>query len=111
MTFSESVVIYLAGTNYHVLTNRGKDMINMKKSKKEKAATRHAQNQRAAQRKKALGLKRISLWMPAEALDKAGNLDRIGIVLAEEGADQTPCVLVRKQSGKLEIVPWQGRLI
>lgn len=86
-------------------------MINEKKSKKEKQATRREQNARAAKRKEEQGLKRISLWMPKEALEKAGNLNRIGIILAEEGTDQTPCVYIKKKGGKLEAVAWQGNLL
>lgn len=86
-------------------------MINEKKTKKEKQATRREQNARAAKRKEEQGLKRVSLWMPKEALERAGNLNRIGIILAEEGADQTPAVYIRKTNGRLEAVAWQGNLL
>lgn len=80
--------------------------VNLEKTKAEKAATKRAQNQRHQQRKKAQGLRRVTLWMPAEALDQAGNLERVGIVLAEDGADLSPAVYVRRKSGKLDYMPY-----
>lgn len=85
--------------------------VNLEKTKAEKAATKRAQNQRHQQRKKAQGLRRVTLWMPAEALEQAGNLERVGIVLAEDGASLAPVVLVRRKSGKLETVNYQQSML
>lgn len=85
--------------------------VNLEKTRAEKAATKRAQNQRHQQRKRAQGLRRVTLWMPAEALDQAGNLERVGIVLAEDGASQSPVVLIRRKSGKLETVNYQQSML
>lgn len=86
-------------------------MRNVKKSKEEKAATRRAQNARAAARKKAQGLVRVTVWVPEEALEQAGDLDRIGIVCAGlEAKDKTRCVLVRDPDGTYRAIPYQTHL-
>lgn len=87
-------------------------MRNTKKTPKEKAKTRHEQNQRAAKKKAALGLQRVSLWIPNGALEEAEkrNLSRIGIVFAEPEADQRPTALVRTADGKIEALPYAKTL-
>lgn len=74
-----------------------------KKTKKERAAIRHEQNQRLAQRKKEQGLQRVSLWVPKKALDDLNGLARVGIVLAEDGVDTSPCVIIMTLNDKIRM--------
>lgn len=83
-----------------------------KKSKKERAATRKAQNERYRATKEAAGLRLVSVWVPAEALDKAGDLVKVGLVVAEAGA--APCVVKMEKKGRktiFEVVERQGQLL
>lgn len=83
-------------------------MINKKKSKKEKRATRTAQYKRLVERKKENGLVQISMWVPAEFVEAGSNMHRIGIIFAEDGADQTPCAFYRpKDDDKNKYLPLQ----
>ena len=74
-----------------------------KKTAKEKAKTRHDQNQRYAARKEKLGFRRITLWVPEAALVEAEQrgFSRVGVVFAE-GEDSSPAVMVRTADGKME---------
>ena len=78
-------------------------MRNEKKTKAEKAKTRHEQYKRASARKEARGLKRVTLWVSGAALEEAERrgLSRIGIIFAEQEADY-PIALFRTKEGKIE---------
>ena len=87
-------------------------MRNVKKTKEEKAATRRAQNARAAARKKAQGLVRVTVWVPEEALEQVAALDRVGIVcVSPDAVDKSKCILIRDPDGSFRPVVYQGRLL
>lgn len=83
-------------------------MRNLKKSKKEKAETRAAQNKRAAEKKKAAGLTRVSLWVPEEILQKCGLLERVGVIFA---ADKSKLVSAVLDADGLHEVSYQPNLL
>lgn len=83
-----------------------------KKTKKERAATRKAQNERYRATKEAAGLRQVSVWVPAEALDKVSDLSKVGIVVAEAGVPA--CVVKMGRKGRkvsFEVVERQGQLL
>lgn len=83
-----------------------------KKTPAQKAVSRRGRNERYETRKRLLGLKRITLWMPADSLEtaQADIRPRVGIVIAEEGASLEPAVYIRRKSGKLERVSHERTL-
>ena len=74
-----------------------------KKSKAEKAKTRHDQYKRLGDRRRREGLQRVGdIWVPREAMERAGKgLVRVGVVLAAPGTDTSPAVYVREADGRL----------
>lgn len=87
-------------------------MRNEKKTAKEKAKTRHEQYKRAIARKEAIGLKRVTLWLPQAAIEEAEKrgLSRIGVIFAEREADQSPMAVIRTKEGMIEPLPYTRSL-
>lgn len=81
-----------------------------KKSKKERQATRKAQNTRYRDTKAAAGLKLVSVWVPIEALDRVAGCKKVGLVVVDEGQDCPP-LIVRKKGKKWEVIERQGQLL
>lgn len=71
-------------------------MRNQKKTKEERAEVRRAQNQRAAARKKELGLKRVAVWVSGAALEEAERrgLTRCGVVFSKDPAPKPGAYLL-----------------
>lgn len=84
-------------------------MRNDKKTKKEKSETRAEQTRRFLARKKAAGLIRVSLWIPAEIADKCAKLDRIGVVFADPSEKRRVSVLL--ENGRLSEISYHANLL
>lgn len=82
-----------------------------KKTKKELRETRKAQNARYRERKAAAGLVMVSVWVPAEALEKAGDVQKIGIVVGDAKEAANGQIVVKKRGKKFEVIERQGQLL
>lgn len=83
-----------------------------RKSKKERQAVRKAQNERYRAGKEAAGLRQVTVWVPAEALEQVSDWRKVGVVVAD-GECQGMVVKASKRGRgfRFEVVQRQGQLL
>ena len=76
-------------------------MPSAKKSDKEKKETKRAQNKRYVERKRIAGLKPVTVYVPAEALEQVKDLRKIGVVFGGEDMSSIVLKAVKGEGGKM----------